>query len=243
MNLIALFVGGSVFLASMAVFILICFQVVAFIDTSNDWVGAAANTASAFGTFIAAGTAVGVVVWQKQIEMERLQDVLKRRDHAARALLSVSLVLIDDYMNECVRYLRSAAGRQGAGAPRLPAFPVDAMPNFRECLEFATESNRLKLAKMLENLQVFDSRFRGAVEDMRFGSLSNNVDSILEDAVVVCYVFSRLFNYARDLSSDSISEFNKDDLAGVARRLKISRQNFPGVYIKINGRASDSWDI
>ncbi len=161
MNLFVIFVGSSVFLVSISVFILICFQVVAFIGTSNDWVGAAANTASAFGTFIAAGTAVGVVVWQKQIEMERLQDSLKRRDHAARAMLSISVVSVINYIEKCIFFLVHS-GRLPAGTVLpVPEFPIDALPNFRDCIEFADDVNRVKIAKAIEMLQVFDSRFRG----------------------------------------------------------------------------------
>ena len=154
---------------------------------------------------IGAAAAVAAVMHQirqtREIENERRE----RRNYAARAMMPHALASLCTYARGCSDALRSVVDE--APSPHLadvhwpdhvaiPALPDAAMATLKECIEFGDREIQLRLAKLIEQLQIQHVR---VIEPHHiFDRIEGDwYYQMIEDALEIHARATMLFDYAR----------------------------------------------
>jgi hypothetical protein len=143
------------------------------------------------------------------------REASERKCQAARALLPAALASVDDYVMVGVRWLKDLQERyrqaEKSGAKTFPlgsVFPrIDGgtVAMLRDCIEHAHISASRAITKLLQEIQVHDSRLSGLRDYfenpeqhlVKRAGLNRNIEDFMANAIEIGARTRQLFAYAR----------------------------------------------
>jgi hypothetical protein len=131
------------------------------------------------------------------------EEVRKREEFAAKAILPLALSQLSIYGQDCIRLLDPLAADshvpEGAQAPRVPERVISVL---QECTRYADEKIASQIAILLGKLQVQQSRLNELLTQ-RAGQIiiSHEITSNIIDAADVYARAAELYDYARDVDA------------------------------------------
>ena len=140
------------------------------------------------------GAALGV--WS--LDRER-RDRLARKLRAARSAMPFALTAVCDYACAAGKYAQSFRHLKAANeAPPPPLMDPSAIVALKEVVEYADRQWASKIADLMNDLQVVQSRAKNIPNHLRHApSFARFADPLLADAAALENKASNLFDYAR----------------------------------------------
>ncbi len=167
------------------------------------WIYGFQTLIAGLSAFLGALLTVWIIRKQiKQAENERL-DRLMRKSRAVRSSLPFALTAVRDFAEASAEYARSLP-HEGRDRPntavRLPEFPPEAIVTLKEGVEYAENGWDEPIADLLNDLQVAQSRLRGASgQSLKlYASLDRLADKLTNFTDSLHGKAARLFPYARN---------------------------------------------
>lgn len=152
----------------------------------------------------------------KDIEADRI----RRKSRSARAAMPAALSIMCQYADQCIAFVARAYEQVSEGKDPADAFakerwlvpqlPDGVLVTMKDCVEFADEASAEKLAELLKETQIQNSRFRRLVESLsgemrqeaaKFLDKASLADDII-DAADLYVRLSGYFGYARGIESE-----------------------------------------
>lgn len=178
-----------------------------FVESLREWQTLATGMVALISVIIP-------VFWvQLQIDQSRAQeaDRRERQHYAARATMPVALSEIIEYAEQALIALKAvpspAEGRLLIdmpvtwSTPALPNIPSNAIEVLKTCIESAEHGSRAQIAKLLEHLQICNSRLHGLFNDEIASDhksvTSHNMHAYFADFLELQLRCDRMFKYAR----------------------------------------------
>jgi hypothetical protein len=169
---------------------------------------------------VAASIALWAVRHQILAAQEMENDRRERRNYAARAMMPHALNSLCTYARGCSDALRSVVDE--APSPHLadvhypahldiPALPDAAMATLKECIEFGDREIQLRLASLVEQLQIQHVRLVEPYDI--FEVISGDwYYTLIEDALEIHARSTMLFDYARRRDENAPNEPKAKDI-------------------------------
>jgi hypothetical protein len=185
----------------------------------QDW----AAWVQAAGSILAVAAAASIAVYQQYENQRSLREQLNRKNLAARALLPAALAELMEYINECLDCLAHLKESGVATTDELgqgflpPELPKSVLPAIRDCVEFADEGPRERLADLATQLQIQASRL-SLSKSPRSNMIIHGdaIAGLFVDALDTHARASMLFNYSRRSSEIDPGPPTKSDLSHAA---------------------------
>ena len=122
--------------------------------------------------------------------------------------------------------------------PTLPRIPADAVAVLRTCIESAEHGPRAEIAKLLEHLQISNSRLHGLFSDevacARKSATAHNMHTYFADFLELHLRCDRMFRYARRERRDIDSRLALGDLT--TRAVFAELEHYPGFQDELKRR-------
>ena len=187
--------------------------------SSTDW----AAWAQALGTIIGISSAAFVAVYQQAKHQEMQEDQRKRKNFAARAVLPATLSELTAYINKCLdalaEYLDKRSEDESVSKFNRPSMPIDLINSLRDCVEFADDAPKARLAELIEKLQIQNSRL--SLIDLETPRLSmittrQTINARIVDALDIYARIELLFPYSRRASDGDPGAPTKENMKSAA---------------------------
>lgn len=122
--------------------------------------------------------------------------------------------------------------------PKLPHIPAGAVAVLRTCIESADHGPRAEIAKLLEHLQICNSRLHGLFSDeiasARKSATSHNMHTYFADFLELHLRCDRMFKYARRERADIEIMLKLGDLS--TRAIFADLEHYPGFQDELKRR-------
>lgn len=189
------------------------------------------------GVLALVGAALTVAWIQRQIDQaQQLEDVRRERRHyAARSAMPAALAEFSDYATQQLEMLH-AFGPPVDGTitftqawdRKIPAVPPSAVAAFQTCIESAGLRVRKEMAKVLEELQVMNSRLRELPNKTGIGA--SYLNELVADALEMYVRCDGMFDYARGRASEMDIQITAEQMKTRARFSEFREQDYPTLH-------------
>ena len=182
------------------------------------------------------------------------EEARYQKSKAARAFMPNALSALCEYANESIIVLiglRAAivageTGRRASDEVRavtVPIIPHNALSTLKECIEFSYEEPAGKIAHLIRELQIQNSRLRTLISDCQRVEGSRIVvtapihaDSGIFDAANIYALAENLFEFARSETESAPNDVNVQDVKRALFLLSIDDSSFPEVHTLVDKR-------
>lgn len=151
------------------------------------------------------------------------EDQRKRKNFAARAVLPATLSELTAYINKCLdalaEYLDKRSEDESVSKFNRPSMPIDLINSLRDCVEFADDAPKARLAELIEKLQIQNSRL--SLIDLETPRLSmittrQTINARIVDALDIYARIELLFPYSRRASDGDPGAPTKENMKSAA---------------------------